>query len=219
MTGQIVGKDLCEALEELVRQVQGVIAVRIVSSDDGQLEEIHILADTSRSPKQIIRDIESFSMVQLGLKIDYRKISLVQVQDRDLPAEHRVKLSTISFSRTVHKTTVTVELTLEEKAFTGEAGGLNTTGNQLRLVAQATIKALENCLGIQEFFALEEVKQLALGGREVVTVAISAVGGSGNEEALVGIASVDSDCWVAASKAVLAAINRRLTRVIKGKKG
>src|SRR5574342_700217 len=70
-------------LELTLNQVCGVFASRVMM-DRRSVSEIHIIAFNERRPKQIIRDIETILCVKHGLRVDYRKISLVQLSAEDL---------------------------------------------------------------------------------------------------------------------------------------
>ena len=47
----------------------------------GEVSEVHILAQAGLQPKQLVRNIESALLAQLGLKIDHRKISIAQTAE------------------------------------------------------------------------------------------------------------------------------------------
>jgi hypothetical protein len=66
-------------IEEALSQVAEIRAARIVSSDEGVIQEIHVLALPSKSPKQLVRDIESTIMAQFGITIDHKKVSIAQL--------------------------------------------------------------------------------------------------------------------------------------------
>lgn len=62
--------------EELLATLPGVIAARIVASDLGAVDEIHILTTAEVTPKQTVRNVESALIAHLGMKVDHRKISV-----------------------------------------------------------------------------------------------------------------------------------------------
>ena len=47
----------------------------------GEVSEVHILAQAGLQAKQLVRNIESALLAQLGLKVDHRKISIAQTAD------------------------------------------------------------------------------------------------------------------------------------------
>jgi hypothetical protein len=67
-----------------------VLSVRIVPSETGAVDEIHVLTTDLVLPKNTVRNIESALMAQLGLRVNHRKISIATTLDApraaDLPA-------------------------------------------------------------------------------------------------------------------------------------
>ena len=53
----------------------------MVTTPLGEVSEVHVLAQAGLQPKQLVRNIESALLAQLGLKIDHRKISIAQTAD------------------------------------------------------------------------------------------------------------------------------------------
>jgi len=53
----------------------------VVVTPLGEVSEIHVLTTSDQQAKQVVRNIESALMAQLGLKIDHRKISVAQTAD------------------------------------------------------------------------------------------------------------------------------------------
>src|SRR4026207_1000345 len=95
-------------IEELLSQVRGVLAVRVVLEEQGQIDELHIVGSPGRSAKQMVRDIESLLYVRGGGRVARRKISLVQIAETAIqPAQVRVRLLDISRS-TGEQATITV---------------------------------------------------------------------------------------------------------------
>src|SRR6476660_6944012 len=84
-------------IEELLSQVRGVMAVRVVLEEQGQIDELHIVGSPERSAKQMVRDIESLLYVRGGVRVDHRKISLVQIAESAIqPAQVRLRLLDLS---------------------------------------------------------------------------------------------------------------------------
>jgi hypothetical protein len=73
-------------IEGLLTALTGVMAARIALSDTGRVEEIHVLADATTHPKQIVRNIESALSAGLGVNVDRRLISVAQVRGEDTGA-------------------------------------------------------------------------------------------------------------------------------------
>src|SRR5512143_263472 len=67
--------------ENLLTSLEGVLSARVVTTPLGEVSEIHILAQSGLAPKQIVRNVESALLAQLGLKVDHRKISIAQTAE------------------------------------------------------------------------------------------------------------------------------------------
>ncbi|MEI6813976.1 MAG: hypothetical protein WCL36_07315 [bacterium] len=67
-----------QAAEELVASLSDVVSARISSDASGAITAIHVLVGGATAPKQMVRNIESALMAQLGLRVDHRKISVAQ---------------------------------------------------------------------------------------------------------------------------------------------
>jgi len=77
--------------EELIATLPGVLSVRIVPGDTGAVGEIHVLTTSEIAPKNMVRNIESALMAQLGLRIDHRKVSIAQSLDPIRAADRSVQ--------------------------------------------------------------------------------------------------------------------------------
>ncbi|MGI6298907.1 MAG: hypothetical protein ACOX1T_07005 [Saccharofermentanales bacterium] len=71
--------ELKSEMDRLFSSLGGVIAARAIFNDDEEIVEIHVLSDLTKSPKQLSRDIQSAAMAAFGLNIDYKLISIAQV--------------------------------------------------------------------------------------------------------------------------------------------
>src|SRR5918999_727389 len=60
--------------EELLATLPGVVSVRIVASETGAVDEIHVLTTAEVAPKQTVRNIESALIAHLSMRVDHRKI-------------------------------------------------------------------------------------------------------------------------------------------------
>jgi hypothetical protein len=60
----------------LLATLPGVIAVRIIASETGAVDEIHVLTTAEMTPKQTVRNVESALIAHLGMRVDHRKISV-----------------------------------------------------------------------------------------------------------------------------------------------
>ena len=71
--------------ENLLQSLKGVTSSRVVVSPDGEITEIHVLTEGGLTPKQVVRNVESALLAQLGIKVDHRRISVAQVESEPKP--------------------------------------------------------------------------------------------------------------------------------------
>ena len=198
-------------IESVLSRLKGIVAVSAVLNADHSVAEIHVLASSTRSPKQVVRDVESAIMARLGLAIDHKKVSVAQVEDSPSRYDHsRLKFSDASFSLNESKTEATVRLAKEGVVFSGSASGVNSPSSQMKLVATATLKSVEDSGLSSSGITLEDASEVAVGGRRAALVMVSLNTDRG-EELLLGSALIKQDVWKAVVNATLDAVNRRLT--------
>src|SRR5450759_5348539 len=62
--------------EELILTLPGVVSAKIMESESGSVDQIHVLTTAELTPKQVVRNIESALMAHLAMRVDHRKISV-----------------------------------------------------------------------------------------------------------------------------------------------
>lgn len=217
-----------DVLEGALSQIQGVTAARVVGDPGGRIVEIHVLATPERPPKQVVRDVQGLALARFGLDIDYRKVSVVQLEpgksgvgERAAPqpepngheqlgsavgaAVRRATLSRvlIELSGPVARATVSLRSPGAEEALEGTAAGpaLNTC----RLVAEAVLAAVTPAADAPFVLQFANIEERA--GFQIALVVVSAPGRRG-DLAFVGCALVKGDPSDAIARAALDALNR-----------
>jgi len=195
-------------LEQQLIQIRGVISAQVVTSSDGEIGEVHILAASERPPKQLVRDIESLALLHFKKKIDYRKISIVQLEGRRVTALNRIQLKNVQCQPESTPPQWAVTLEYERRLLLGEWQG-DTSVSEAEGAAEATLRALQELVGPAMQFALKEAKLTQMDGGSVVIAAV-AVGVPPRQETLLGSSFVKESVAEASARSVLGAINRRL---------
>ncbi|GAB4428767.1 MAG: hypothetical protein OHK0015_12030 [Chloroflexi bacterium OHK40] len=202
------------ALEQLIYQVRGVHAARLVTNN-GTINEVHVVGTPQRSAKQIVRDIESILYVRGGVRLDYRKISLVQVAEGAIQGgSSRPQLIDVVAHNRDDGPMVVVTLSLRDEQAQGV--GAQPPGQPAdlpRLAAQATVNALENWVRPSYRVQLEQLQRQPFGALEVYLAQL-ALESEGGVETLLGISMLRGDELLAVAKAVLDAGNRRIERLL-----
>lgn len=202
------------AYEQLIKQVRGVQGVRVVCSNDGQIDEVHVLGSPDRAPKAIVRDIESILMVRGGVRVSHRKISLVQVADM-LVQQPRVQLLSVDSALAGDRTRVTTVLAIGRKQVEGSAeGGPTGAPSPEMLVGEAMVAALGQLLDPDVGLRIERIGRETFGALDVCLAHIE-LQTTGGFETMLGISAVRGDPLHAMARAILDAINRRLPALIQ----
>lgn len=194
-------------LEELITQVRGVSGVRVVQNDHDQIEEIHIIGSPERSAKQMVRDVESILYVRGGLRIDHRKISLVQIAK----APSAVALPHVRLTDIVHlsqEAAVTVTLAVGERQLQGSSRANAIVDDRPEYLAgDATLQALDQLIEPHNQLRLENVQRYSFGQIEICLAHLAHT--SAAESApLLGVSVVYDNAMAAAAQAVLNAVNQ-----------
>jgi hypothetical protein len=71
--------------EDALERIGGVTSARVVRAAGGRIAEVHIVATPERSPKQIVRDVQSVGLAKFGVDVDYRTVSVVQLAQERAP--------------------------------------------------------------------------------------------------------------------------------------
>jgi hypothetical protein len=208
-------------VEATIMRLRGVVSARVVTDPSGQITELHVVADQSRHPKQLSRDIESAIFSELGIRVDHRRISIAQVRSpRESPAEVRLRFLNIDYSLDRTSARVRVSVARGEDSFTGVVASPAGPGlDQERLIARATLAAVEEFLrgvslnGGGPALELRDFTRAGNDGRHFFAVTVH-VAGAGTEQDLIGSALVRDDPWKAAACATLDALNRRISALV-----
>lgn len=197
--------DLTELQSKLSR-LEGVEAVRVVGRDS-RPEEIHVLARTTKPPKQVVRDIQSLAAAAFGLDLDRRIVSVVQLTDGDLSGGDRPAIVDIVETTNGSRSTVRVSLQWHDEILVGETDGAAASATRNRLVAEAVLQALGQALHADASFAVASVDVPMLGSRRIAVAQVVLVTHHA-ERLMVGSSVVGDDESRAVVRAVLDALNR-----------
>jgi len=196
--------------EEMINKINGVISTKIIYQDN-DIQEMHILANSLRAPKQIVRDIESILLTSFDYRIDRKVISIAQIETDDCDPIKRIKFGGISLDVQGNMVECKVKLLYEEEEFFVTQVGIKTAANRKKIVAKATIDAVEKILGQTFIFDVQDVISTTNRDITFISVLVNMVINE-SEETMVGSAIVKNDINETIAKATLAAINRRVQK-------
>lgn len=205
-----IGQVPAEQVEKVIRQLRDVLSARVVVDRNGAIQEIHVLVSSNRSPKQVVRDIESALVASHGIVVDHRKISVAQMQGVLLRSlRNRLRIADVELTVNGTKAEASVHLQRGSQTFIGKASGQGSLSNQLRLIANATVCAVEQACNMTDQIAVEDINpNVTVAGRQIVVVVVNMLSHYG-EDILTGSALVRNDLNRAVVNAVLDALNRR----------
>ena len=198
-------------IEKSIKKLSEVKGAKVVYSED-EISEVHILASDQKSPKQLIRDIESIVMVDHNINIDHKVISIAQLSDDDLYTKANSRLAINGFNKNVKnkELEIMVELQADEELYQGKVQGLASSINRLKLFSKATLNAVQDYLGEVCDLLPGEVRRTSIGNKDAVLVSVIVLDDK-EENNFLGIAADNGEKELAVIKATLDAINRRLT--------
>lgn len=199
-----------DIFQEMINKISGVISTKIVHQEN-EIQEMHILANNLRAPKQIVRDIESILLTSFDYRIDRKVISIAQIETEDCDPIKRIKMGGISLDVQPNMLECKVKLIYEEEEFVVTQVGIKTAANRKKIVAKATIDAVEKILGQTFIFDVQDVISTTNRDITFVSVLVNMVINE-SEETMIGSAIVRNDINEAIAKATLAAINRRVQK-------
>jgi len=192
-------------------QIEGLYASRVVVDKNNAVSEVHVVASTARKPKQIVRDIETLFFVKHGTRLDYRKVSMVQLADEQLlrvPLA-RPEIRSVTEDDLGNEKRVRVEIKGAGRLAVGEASERVDNPSLFRTAASATIKAIDKLVGQQLDARLDYAETLRLDMHEVLIVIVTCFTDKG-EEKFVGSSFVGNRPAESAARATLDALNRRI---------
>lgn len=193
---------------EVINKIDGVTHVKLIYDNDS-LQEMHILASTLRSPKQIVRDVESALLAVFDYRIDRKVISIAQIDTGDYKDIKRIRYEGISVETKDQRVECKIRLNYEDEEYLASESAVKTALNRRKVVAKATVLAVEKILGQSSIFDIQDV--LVSTSRDItfVTIIVNMIMDE-NEEVMIGAAIVKNDINEAIAKATLDAVNRRI---------
>lgn len=205
--------------ENLLTSLSGVLSARVVTNPLGEVSEVHILAQAGVAAKQIVRNVESALLAQLGLKVDHRKISVAQTAEvQPILAVEQEAVRQKANQRALlfadlkvapgRKNRVTIEVTLsfEGRTATVMEEATDTPKARMEVAGRAAAAVIDELLG-DNSIALDGVKLVGAFEQELVLAGVHGLGGRA-PVLLIGTAVVRESAEMASVLAVLDATNR-----------
>ncbi len=215
---------LLPEFEDELRRLPGIIAASVVTGPDAVPTEVHVLAEPGKAAKQVVRDVQSYALAKHGIAIDHRIVSVVQIgadevgipphpeidvaEPAEPPLPPRPAIAAIMVRTAGTETEAVVTLATGGHVFEGRVIGPGAASQRPRIVAQATLRALDELLGTTA--EVESAAVVSVGAREVAVSVLSVMVPRSGEQVVSGSAIVRGDESDAVARSVLSAVNRRL---------
>lgn len=198
-------------IENAINNIAGVISSKVVAGSNlNEIHEVHVLANPSRNPKQVSKDIQTLFAVQLNRNLDHRVISVATINALIPKTEEpRPKFVGIEHGTIDGQFRVAVHLKAGENHLVGQAEGLYSEKRNLKFVVESTIQALAPMLKPNEAILMEDLDIATLNKERVALVYLS-LARNGEEIPLVGSSIVVESPYESFVKATLDAVNRKL---------
>ena len=197
---------------EYIMKLPGVMNANVVF-EDSEITEIHILADTTRTPKQIVRDVQSLFMAQFNREIDHKIVSVAQIDYDIKPKETkrnapRFAIDSVTVSKKKDRTDIDVSLSLDGKSFIGKQSCMNDRFDVFRGIAVATLSAVVQPTDRIQTYSVLDVRFIEMASDRLAIVCLSLTPNGNRASRYCGTAFTCGDDDVALVKATLDAINR-----------
>ena len=202
----------------LLLKLPGIYAANVLMEDENTVREVHVVAASSRNPKQISRDIQSALLAAFDLKLDHRVISIAQLSANPFedevetgPTGAGVRLQCAGVSTRVEDGHyhVSVLLRYGERGIQGEAVCRNTPAQRMRAVVQATLDAAHAFLGTEELFTIVATQSATVSGT-AIAITLLEYSYAKEERLLIGAARQGEDAATGFVRSTLDAMNRSL---------
>ncbi|MFB0921622.1 MAG: hypothetical protein QMB62_12220 [Oscillospiraceae bacterium] len=197
---------------EYIARLPGVINANVVFLG-GEIEEIHVLADTSRSPKQLVRDIQSLLMAQFQKDVDHRVISIAQIENELSPTfkqSTRFVIESVTVAKKREQTEVEVNISANGKMFFGKQTSLKDNYDVWRGLVQATLNAIVLADETTNKYTVLDVRFAEIAGERMALICISQSSLNNVANRFSGTAFSQGDDSLAIVKATLSALNRKI---------
>lgn len=224
-------------VRELLRQIQGVVAVDIEEGPRGEICAIEIRVDDPGAAGRVTRDVESALMSGLDLTIDHRVIrvspngsgprrngreasvleefpahslhvfGLVGQSERE-PQARRVRLRGVRCAPDGERyVEITVEVESQGETYAGRIRDADIPRGRLLAAGRATLQAVAGTFEEETTLVLEGIEEFAVCGDRALLAVVSARVGR-DRPVFHGAALLQGDPLEAAARAVLDALNR-----------
>lgn len=197
-------------IKEQIEALDGVISAKITENGES-LEEVHVIADRSRQPKKIVRDIETIVQVTFDQEIDHKKISIARLDETNKDEQKNKRVELISAYQKNTEPTCCFTVRIGDEVLEEEITS-SPVESTIRLASRGMAEILEKYDLINGQIRLENVFKTGIGS-DIVVVELSLFYEGHNlwsGKKLLGSVYIENNPALAGAKATLKALNRLL---------
>jgi hypothetical protein len=193
--------------------------------EDGEVREVHVISGSGRPAKLIVKDVVGLIWTRYNRRIDHRIVGVVRVRAHGngaprtetvpvlkepapvLEDASRIRFGSVNLYMDGARAQAQVELRWKGVLRMGSASDWCSREGASRLVATATLAALQEFLDDDVALGVEGVHVIRMGGHEVAIVGLALLTHR-QEKLLTGCCTVGRDLPQAVVLASLSALNR-----------
>ncbi len=193
-------------LEKKIIELEGIISCKITGQKE--IDEIHIVANQRRDPKRIVRDIETMVLVETNKEINHKKISIAQVsQANEVVTENRIEIISIykDNNSSIYHFKLKINDNVVEETISGSIE--DTIPNE---VVEGLIDVIQKYTGFSGKVIVENVFITGVNNEIIIVQLVVYNNKKNGGEKLLGASYIKHNLPLAAGKACLKALNRRL---------
>ena len=193
--------------------------------EGGEIREVHVISGSRKPAKLIVKDVVGLIWTRYNRRIDHRIVGVVRVRTRTngaptvepaavveetapvLEDQSRIRFGSVNLYMDGARAQAQVELRWKGVLRMGSASGWCSREGAHRLVAAATLAALQEFLDDDVALGVEGVDVVRMSGHEVAVVGLALLTHR-QEKILTGCCTVGRDLPQAVVLATLSALNR-----------
>jgi hypothetical protein len=226
------GNTMRHQVEEVLRRNLDIAGCRVQTDADGEVVAVHVTTRGERAPEDVVADVVTVLAVEARLDIQPEQVHVAILGQgpadplpggpepelavlEELEHEVRIRLTAVRTTTTEERSSVEVDLAMSEsESAVGYAEGRGSMLT-LELVAGATLDAVEKLCGGRVSLRLAALHRTPAGAHDVIGVIVHEADGR-DVRVHAGAAPSDGDLVRTAVYAALAAMNRRVGRILAG---
>lgn len=219
MAGRLHDPETLAAVEHAIARLPGVTTARAVAGYDREIDELHVLAEPSVAPKQLVRDLQTLLLTKFDLPLDHRVVSIVSLPS--LPGDgvpivqrQRLGLREVAVTSTAVARTIAVTIADQDGlSNVGTATAPLAAAHRRIACARATAAAVTAWLPDRIDLEVADVARLDTGLAAVAVAVVVWTDRDRGATTMSGSAVIGEDEDIAVGRATLDALNRELQRL------